>query len=146
MINWGALEAIATAATAVVAALGFLYTVRGIARAGREERTKWEDELTREYRDIVKALPLRVRLSESVEDGEIEKDLSTFLEYFDLSNQQVLLQKMGRVSPETWKEWLAGIRGSLQTGTAFGKAWDIIKKRSPNLFAELKELEKNEVR
>jgi hypothetical protein len=146
MINWSALEAIATVATAVVAALGFLWTVLGVVWAAKQQRTKWEDDLTREYRNIVKTLPLPVRLSEAVQDDEMLKYLGTFLEYFDLSNQQVVLYKMGRVSRETWKEWGAGIKGSLEAGTAFGKAWDIIKKRSPSLFVELRELEKNEVR
>jgi hypothetical protein len=81
-----------------------------------------------------------------VQDHEVSKYLGTFLEYFDLSNQQVVLYKMGRVSRGTWKEWRKGIKGSLEAGTAFGKAWDIIKQCSPSLFVELRELEKDEVR
>ena len=139
-MNWNALAAIATAAAVIVGAAGFVATVRQIRMAARQERTRWEDELTREYREIVKALPLPVRLNEPVQDGDIEKDIRTFLNYFDLSNQQVLLRKIGRVSRDTWKEWRAGIKGSLQSGTAFARAWDIIKQRSPDMFAELKEL------
>ena len=142
MMNWNALAAIATVAAVVVAAAGFVATVLQIRAAARQERTRWEDELTREYRKIVQSLPLPARLGRPPEDGDIEeKDLGTFLDYFDLSNQQVLLRKIGRVSRDTWKEWRAGIKGSLQGGTAFAKAWGIIKQRSPDIFAELKELE-----
>jgi hypothetical protein len=139
-MNWNALAAIATAVAAVAAAAGFLATVRQIKAAARQDRTEWEDELTREYRQIVRQLPLSARLNGQMQDGDIEKFLSIFLDYFDLSNQQVFLRKIGRVSRDTWKEWRLGIKGALQAGP-FAAAWNIIKQRNPDLFAELKALE-----
>ena len=46
----------------------------------------------------------------------------------------------GRISRDTWIEWHAGIGASLRSG-AFAKAWTMIKDRTPEQFAELKELE-----
>ena len=120
-MNWNALAAIATAVAAVAAAAGFLATVRQIKAAARQDRTEWEDELTREYRQIVRHLPLSARLNGQMQDGDIEKFLSIFLDYFDLSNH-------------------LGIKGVLQAGP-FAAAWSIIKQRNPDLFAELKALE-----
>ena len=139
-MNWNALAALAAVGATIATAAGFGGTVWMILSAARQARTKWEDDLTHEYRRIMQRLPLGARLNEHVPDCEFEGKLPAFLDYFDLSNQQAILRKSGRVSRDTWAEWRAGIGGSLQS-VAFAKAWTFVQQRNPGLFAELKELE-----
>ncbi len=139
-MNWSALEAIATAVGAVATIAGFSLAFWQLRVGARQARTKWEDDLTREYREIVQGLPPHVRLGEDAQYDEIRRLMPVFLDYFDLSNQQALLRKTCRVSRDTWEEWREGIRGSLESG-AFGKAWSIVQQSRPKLFAELTHLE-----
>src|SRR5205807_1580893 len=63
-----------------------------------------------------------------------------FVHYVDLTNEQVFLRCIGRVSDETWENWCDGIRDMLAR-PAFGVAWSEIKRRAPHSFEELRHLE-----
>lgn len=138
-MNWNAVAALAAVGAALATAVGVWATVWMILLAGRQTRTEWEDDLTREYRRIAQNLPLWIRLGEPGQDKDIDEHLDVFLNYFDLSNQQALLRKTGRVSRKTWKEWRIGIQDALKSG-AYAMAWAKIQRRSPNLYEELKAL------
>ena len=63
--------------------------------------------------------------------------------YVDLSNEQVFLRQNGRVSDAAWILWRDGIKSNLSR-PAFEKAWKEFKIAVPNIFLELRRLEKSD--
>jgi hypothetical protein len=59
-----------------------------------------------------------------------------FHRYVDLSNEQLYLASIGRVSPPTADQWEDGIRGNLEKLPTFGAAWAEIAARVPDDFFE----------
>ena len=118
----------------------------------RHARTAFEDNLAREYRDIISKLPVAALLGEKLTPEQDTDSLPYFYRYIDLCNEQVFLRKKGRISRDTWSNWCSGIRGNLGR-SAFTRAWRQIRKRSDrdddcsNVdFDELRWLESHEFR
>ena len=104
--------------------------------------TQFEDALSREYRDIVRNLPVKALLGHELTYDEYQDALKTFYQYIDLGNGQVFLRHKNRVRESTWQDWCAGIRYNLSQ-PAFKKAWTEIKKEADGSFRELRCLEKS---
>lgn len=136
-MNW---TDIAGLVTSIVTAIGVIVAARQLTLSKRQTRTQFEDDLAREYRELVERIPVKALLGESLEHEEYEKNLHLFYRYIDLSNEQVFLRQMERIGLDTWINWLAGIKSNLGL-PAFGKAWDEIKTKAPQRFQELRLLE-----
>lgn len=101
--------------------------------------TTFEDSLAHEYRDLAARLPTKALLGESLSQTEQQSAFDEFYHYFDLSNEQVFLRQIGRVSPRTWAFWRDGIKSNLRR-PAFASAWEEISNRAPEDFSELHRL------
>src|SRR5260221_14273042 len=98
-----------------------LATALGIFIAGwqlyltkRQAVTQFEDQLTAQYREIARRIPLRALLGEGIDEALYEKVLPEFYHYFDLSNEQAFLHEKGRITRRTWMNWREGIEQNLR--------------------------------
>jgi len=130
----------AAAATAfgVVLAASALFLQRGQAR------TQFEDNMVRQYREVIKPdLILDVvleRLFDGRSDDERQRIHHIYL-YLDLCNEQVFLRAIGRVSRSTWRvQWSSGIRENLTEHEAIRQTWEVIKTQT-HQFRELRVFE-----
>ena len=96
----------------------------------RQSRTTFEDQLSSQYREILRKLPIAAVLGDDLPDEQITQELPNFLHYFDLCNEQAYLKKKKRIRKATWLEWEEGILENLRR-PAFAKAWGIIAQRAP---------------
>lgn len=127
----------------ILAAAGTLYlTYRQVRLRKEQSTTQFEDDLTREYRELARRLPVKALLGDELTDEELEENFKHFYYYVDLCNEQIFLRHEERVSPETWENWCDGIESNL-TRPAFRETWEEIKKRSDGSFQELRRLERS---
>jgi hypothetical protein len=136
-MNWEALEAISSAVTA----LGVFIAAYQIGSNRMQNKTRFEDELAREYRDLGRAISLKALLGEELTDEEFLGAKIGLWHYIDLSNEQVFLRQQKRISKKTWNYWREGIQCNLSR-PAFRKAWEQIKATLPHDFTELQRLER----
>jgi hypothetical protein len=117
------LQTIAAVATTV----GVIMVVVQIRTAMQQSMTQFEDALSREYRELARAIPIDSYLGKELAPEVLESALSVFFQYFHLSNTQAHLRWRGRVSKQTWSVWALGIRSTMSL-PAFRQAW---KKLEP---------------
>jgi hypothetical protein len=123
----------------IVTAIGVFIAVYQLWNTKRQAVTLFEDALTKEYREITGKLPTAALLGEIISAELMRQHLPDFYRYFDLTNNQVFLRKIGRISPKTWQFWVDGIRTNLAR-PAFATAWADISRRAGADFSELKQL------
>ena len=128
-----------TAAASVATALGLAFTGFQLWLGHRQSVTNFEDTLAAEYRALAASLPTEALLGGTLPDDEHKKTLDEFYHYFDLSNGQIFLRQIGRVSKHTFAFWCDGIRAHLAR-PAFARAWSDISERVPDDFKELRRL------
>ncbi|KQC08027.1 MAG: hypothetical protein APR54_05160 [Candidatus Cloacimonas sp. SDB] len=134
------IQTIAATATAI----GIFIAVIQLIYSYGHSITRFEDEVSKEYREIIKPIPTEAILGEELSDDEFKKHLESIFSYIDLSNEEIFLRQRGRVSRKTWDYWRSGILSNMKK-PVFKKAWDIIieanKKHPDNkTFAELEYL------
>ena len=129
-----------TAVGSVVTAAGVVFAAWQLKQAAAHARTDFEDDLSREYRELSRKIPTAALLGHEVTDGEFAKAFPALFQYVDLTNEQVTLRMNGRVRKATWSDWSEGIASNL-TRPAFTRAWSKIKAESSG-FAELRRLER----
>lgn len=130
-----------SACASVATAVGVFMAGWQIRLAKRQAKTQFEDDLTRQYREIIKEIPTDALLGKEISEDEYQKARHAFYRYIDLSNEQIFLGQKGRVSKETMKMWCDGIRSHLDK-EAFKKAWDDFKQQENHKdFRELRALE-----
>jgi|SRR5437867_413760 len=132
-VDWTAIGSIATAAAVLVASWQ-LY------RRTLQARTNFEDDLSREYRELAQSIPVKVHLCEELAPEEFERAFPRLYQYIDLTNEQVFLRMNGRISKATWFNWRDGIKSNLAR-SAFAEAWVRVKAGSTGSFVELRRLE-----
>jgi len=148
-LNWNGISAI-------IALFGFIIIIFQLIQNKKITRTKFEDSLSNEYRNIIEKLPVLAMLGKEIPDlsetGNVEailkeinpakkrrqeKILSRFYRYFDLCNEQVFLMMKGRISKATWEEWQSGIKTNFRR-TSFMNAFDLlIRNQETKTFIEL---------
>lgn len=124
------IAAIGSIGTAVAVIVGF----HQLRQTERQAMTRFEDDLSREYRSILKDIPIEALYV----DGNVELDgdvLRAFYRYFDLSNEQLFQGREGRVSDATLEQWRDGIAGNLAL-PVFREAWHATAMRIPPDFLE----------
>lgn len=127
------LEAVASVATAV----GVGFAAYQLWLTHRLAVTAFEDALAKEYRELAATLPTKALLDQVLTTEELSEALDEFYHYFDLSNGEIFLRQIGRVSKKTWGFWSDGIRSHFRR-PAFQQAWQFISSRTPKDFAELR--------
>jgi hypothetical protein len=121
----------------LITAAGVCVGAYSLLNTKQNSRTAFEDGLASEYRQIASVLPTTALLGESLSADDQRKYLPEFYRYFDLTNNQVFLRQIGRISPRTWQFWADGIRTNLAR-PAFAASWEDIAERSNTDFAELR--------
>jgi len=116
-----------------------------IREAKKQAVTDFEDDLDREYREIINKIPVKALLGEELNEQEYQEALTYLYQYVDLSNNQVFLRQAGRVSGKTWVFWRDGIKSNLSR-EPFRRAWKEIKEKAQPSFSELKRLENSDFR
>lgn len=116
------------------------FTKRQVELRREQLTTDFENQLTREYRDISKEIPVNALLGDELSPYQQQRHMREFYSYIDLSNEQTFLRYEGNVSAETWDNWADGIKSHMER-EAFQKAWIEIKRRSGDNFKELRKLE-----
>ncbi|MCF8082934.1 MAG: hypothetical protein K9M96_07555 [Deltaproteobacteria bacterium] len=134
-IDWSAVGSIGTALAVLVAA----WQVR---KNTQQAKTDFEDDLSREYRELARSIPVKAHLGQELEDDEFEEAYPSLYRYIDLSNEQVFLRMNGRISKATWRNWADGIKSNLHR-PAFADAWKRVKKGASGSFDELRSLEQS---
>jgi len=134
-IDWSAAGSIGTALAVLVAAWQ-------VHKNTQQARTDFEDELSREYREVARSIPVKAHLGKQLGEEEFEQAFQMLYQYIDLTNEQIFLRMNGRVCKTTWKNWAEGIKSNLSR-PAFAKAWAYIKEGAVGSFDELRRLEKS---
>jgi hypothetical protein len=142
MADWVAFGFVATAVGSGATAVTVLMTRQQLKTGQWQAQTAFEDELEREYREILRDLPVEALLDASMESAVSEATLRAFYRYIDLTNQQVFLRSQGRISERTWKNWCDGIESNLRR-PAFEAAWKQISETAAEDFQELRRLERS---
>jgi hypothetical protein len=129
----------------IATAIGVFFAAMQLRMAQRQETTRFEDEMAREYREIVQSIPTRALLGDVLDEAEYARSFDEFYRYLSLSNEQVFLWRNGRIRDQTWKHWRRGILRHLAR-PSFRKAWEDIKARAGgDEFGGIRALERNEV-
>ena len=139
----GIIVAIVTALGSAATAVGVIFAVQQIRLAKQLAQTQFEDDLTKQFREIIRRIPIEALLGEELSEEAYDRTRDDFFRYIDLSNEQVFLRRNDRISARTWKLWCEGIKAFLSR-PAFGRAWGEFKDKSPDTFKELRRLEREE--
>jgi hypothetical protein len=132
-VDWSAIGSIGTTVAVLVAA----WQVR---KGTQQAQTNFEDQLSREYRDLARCIPVSAFLDAEMQEAEFKDAFPVLYRYLDLSNEQAFLRKNGRVRLSTWGNWCDGIHSTLKLH-AFDKAWSLVKEKRPSShFEELRKL------
>jgi len=110
-----------------------------IKSSKNQNRTQFEDGLTREYQELAQKFPVKALLGEQLDETSYNDSFHLFYHYVDLSNEQIFLRSKNRISKSTWENWQDGIRSNLSL-PALQKAWQEIDKKSPTRFDGLRTL------
>ena len=100
----------------IAGVVGVWFAVRQLRLSKQLAQSAFEDELTREYRSIVKDIPMDVLLGKPPSEERRDHVRELIYNYIDLCNQQVFLRMKGRITDDTWREWNAGMRSTLGHG------------------------------
>jgi hypothetical protein len=130
---------IAHAVPPVATAIGVCVAGWQLWLTKKQSVVQFEDQMSAQYREIARRLPIEALLGEALDPERHAKSLGDFYHYFDLSNEQAFLHKRRRITKATWCEWKEGIEQNLGR-PAFALAWSEITHRAPDSFNELREI------
>jgi hypothetical protein len=128
-----------TAVGSCATALAVLIAAWQMHRNTQQSRTDFEDDLSREYRELSGKIPVQAHLGSGLSEDEYSQAFPHLFRYIDLSNEQVFLRVNGRVSRATWESWSDGIKSNLSK-PAFSRAWEEVKIKAAPDFQELRRL------
>ena len=129
-----------------IAAIGAIASMVGVWFVWRQVRLSkdiakdaFEDGLAKEYRELASGIPTKALLGSGLSPYEYKETFDELFRYIDLSNEQVMLRRRGRLRDATWISWSAGINFNMAL-PAFRRAWTEVQKSNPTQFSELKRL------
>lgn len=121
--------AITEIAAVVVGAGAILLALKGV----REQLWLMTfTEYTKRYSDIVKDLPSEARRPQGnfdltkLDPEQRDRVLNTMRNYLNLCSEEYFLAKRGRIDPETWGIWQAGISETLNLPWC-RETWDAVR-------------------
>lgn len=136
-MNW---VEIITLLSSLATTIGVFFAWYQIRRTGDLHRTQFEDSLSKEYRELIQKIPIKVFLGKELTPEEFEQAKPVLFHYLNLTNDQTFLRSKGRISLTVWNDWLSGIEFNLTNISAIAALWSDIKLNSEN-FVELRKLE-----
>jgi hypothetical protein len=132
------------ALSAAVGAVGVGFLGLQIKQSKDQAQAEFEDSIQRDYREILKELPVEVFLGVELSEAQRSASLGLFYRYFNLSNTQAKLWSSRKIRLETWTDWKKGIHANLARAE-FRKAWEEIESKSPKGFGSLRALIRGDV-
>ena len=136
-LTWEAISAISN----FVMAFGVFLAYAQLRMTQRLSQLNFEDQFSKEYRELCTQFPAEVLLGKEITDAEYKTLFDEFYRYFDLSNQQIILRQRNRIGKIVWDEWCSGIQSNMST-PAFQRAWGELRSQI-KVFNELEHLIKN---
>jgi len=97
-----------------------------------QSKTTFEDSLSKEYREIIRAIPYNALIGATLTEEEKNKAFNEIYNYMDFCNEQIFLRKNGRVRKSTWLNW--------QSGMKMNFTLPIFEEASQNVFNELSDI------
>ncbi len=125
----------------IATSIGVFFVAWQLWQTKNQAVTSFEDQLASEYRKLAMEIPVSVLLGQKLEGDKFLKIREPIYNYIDLSNEQVFLRQIGRVSKKTWEYWREGIESNLSR-QAFAQVWNEVKEAVPESFQELRRLER----
>jgi hypothetical protein len=123
----------------IATAIGVFFAAFQLLHTRARAITTFEDSLATEYRRITDRLPTEALLGEALAPETQKTHFHDFYGYFDLTNNQVFLRQIRRISKKTWEFWAEGIQTNLAR-PAFADSWAEISRRAGSDFSELRRL------
>jgi hypothetical protein len=142
-MNWTNILNFTNALGSAATAIALIFAVVQIKLTKKQQVTEFEDDLNREYREIIARIPVKAMFEEKLSDKEYEDALKYLYRYIDLSNEEVFLRQRNRISDNTWSYWCEGIKSNLER-YPFKEAWKEIKTKTEPRFSELRRLEESD--
>ena len=134
--SWGDVAAIATVVGLI---LSLIAAARRVRELGKLNQAQFEDSLDKEYRKIIRGIPMDALLGKTVK-GDNPELRELLYNYLDLCNGQIYLRKIGRVGDKRWQDWRDGIKHNLSL-PEFAKVWKEVKREALGTFTWLERLE-----
>lgn len=123
-------------------AIGVAIAAWQIRRNAEQTKTSFEDSLNKEYRELMRPVPLKALVGENVPGTEAEVAKEAIYNYLDFCNQQVYLRKQKRIRKSTWLEWQEGMKINLAL-PLFAEVAQLVFTRLPHIFCELKKVQES---
>jgi hypothetical protein len=137
--NWTALRIESVQDVAAIAtAIGVFFAAFQLWHTRARAITTF-DSLANEYRRITDRLPTEALLGEALSPETQKAYFHDFYGYFELTNNQVFLRQIRRISKNTWKFWAEGIQTNLAR-PAFAESGAEISRRAGRDFSERRRL------
>jgi hypothetical protein len=131
----------------ILTGIGAILILWQVREQKRQFKTQFEDELNKEYRDIVDQAPTKAFLGEDInpyDHSEYAKNDYQFHDsiyrYLDLTNQQIHRRSNRRISTSTWENWEDGIQEHLRQ-PEIARTLHVINKRTEGENYDLGDVE-----
>lgn len=133
---------IARLVASVATAIGVAIAAWQIRRNAEQTKTSFEDSLNKEYRELMRPVPLKALVGENVTEKEAEAAKEAIYNYLDFCNQQVYLRKQKRIRKPTWLEWQEGMKINFAL-PLFAEVAQLVFARLPHIFSELRKVQES---
>lgn len=117
--------------------IGVMIALWQLWRNAEQQKTNFEDSLSKEYRDIIQKIPYKALLGCSLEQQEKEAAYNELFNYMDLCNEQAFLRASGRIRKKTWENWRRGMLTNF-SHELFREFSDEVFEKIEGNFSELK--------
>ncbi|WP_296211323.1 hypothetical protein [Psychrobacter sp. UBA3480] len=116
--------------------LGLLAAIYQLRQNFLQQRTIFEDSISKEYRDIIQRIPYRALIGEEIPLSEASAVQNEVYNYMDLCNEQIYLRMSNRVSKKTWNNWQEGMKTNFEL-KVFNDTLNEVFEKLPSNFIEL---------
>ena len=116
--------------------LGLLAAIYQLRQNFLQQRTIFEDSISKDYRDIIQRIPYKALIGEELGLSEANAVHNEVYNYMDLCNEQIYLRRSNRVSKKTWDNWQEGMSTNFGL-KAFNDTLIEVFEKLPSNFSEL---------
>ncbi|MFW5452786.1 hypothetical protein [Thioalkalivibrio sulfidiphilus] len=118
-------------------AIGVAIAAWQIWRTAEQSKTTFEDALSKEYRELIRAVPYKALIGQELTDDEILGCKDAIFNYLDFCNQQIYLRSKKRIRCDTWMEWQDGMKVNM-TLPLFSEVAAEVFSQLPDVFEGLR--------
>jgi hypothetical protein len=126
-------------ARSVFSAVAILIALYQIQRSNRQSKTVFEDTISKEYRDLVRGISVKLYIGDPIAENEMIEVRHQLFRYFELTNYQIFLRRCNRISSSTWLTWRDGIQANMKL-PVIQKTWDDMAGKNLIRFHNLERL------